>query len=330
MTEQTEATQTLAEELQRAFDAAKEPEAVEAVKEEAVEPEEEAAEEQDSSEEQEAEETTEDEFPLIPNEMSDAEKEAFQALLDSDDPEKRVAAEILIERYNSLKKGFYKKTEDYSKATKELKDIQQVFAPFEQQFKSSGITKAQYLQNMVQWEQALHTQPVDAVKQIMQTFGVKPEQLGVSSEKVDYDEDFAYDEDNKLAQRIDALEKRNQQLESLVANQPVQAQLESFKNATDPQGNLKHPHFEEVKQFMGTLIQSGKAQTLEDAYSKAIRVIVDESSEPKDVVDVDSIRLKVAKSKRAAKSVKTAGSRPDFSKMTVEQELAARLKMSNS
>lgn len=317
-------TQTLAQELQAAFDNSNKPQEEDVVEDIVDEAEETSEETSEETTEDAPEDQVEKEFPLVPNEMSTEEKEAFQALLDSDDPDKRVAAEILIERYNNLKKGFYAKTEKFANETKELKDIQQVFKPFEQAMQQNGISKAAYMANMVHWEQALNHDPVTTVKQIMQKYGVTPDKIGASSNNVDFDDNFDYDNNKEVL----GLKEQIQQLKIQVANQPVQAQLESFANATDLSGNLKHPHYKEVAPFMGTLIQTGKAQTLEEAYAKAIRVINDESSEPKDVVNVDLIKQRVAKSKRAAKSVRTSGTRPDFSKMSVSEELTARLQMS--
>ena len=49
--------------------------------------------------------------------------------------------------------------------------------------------------------------------------------------------------------------------------------VESFVKAVDENGNSVHPHFEDVKSVMGQLLSSGIAQTIEDAYDKAVWMV---------------------------------------------------------
>lgn len=51
------------------------------------------------------------------------------------------------------------------------------------------------------------------------------------------------------------------------------AQIEAFQTATLPDGSPKHPHFEAVKLAMGSLLSSGKAKTLDEAYAIAAKPI---------------------------------------------------------
>lgn len=58
------------------------------------------------------------------------------------------------------------------------------------------------------------------------------------------------------------LHERFQQTE----NQQIESTLSAF--ASDP----KHPYFQDVREDMGLLLSNGKAKTLEEAYSKAVRM----------------------------------------------------------
>ena len=326
-TESTEATLSLGDELRKAFaeqETNQTEEIEDAVQEEAEGQEEEVAETNEEVTE-EAVEEEEDEFPLIPKDMSKEEQEHFKALLESDNEELRVGAEIFLERYNNLKKGFYDKSQKFAEATKELKDINSVFEPFKQVMAQGGVSKAQYLQNMIQWEQALHQDPVNTVKKIMAQFNVDAKKLGFTQDYDEYNDDFTDDEDNVILKKLEALEARNKKLESQIANQPVLTQIENFKNATTAEGKLQHPLFDEVAPLMGSIIQSGKATTLEQAYSMAIKLTDNNAPEQTPSVDLDRIRQKVAKARKAGKGVKTSGARKDFSQMTLKEELQARL-----
>ena len=59
-------------------------------------------------------------------------------------------------------------------------------------------------------------------------------------------------------------QQQNQQVAS------TQSMIDQFAQAKDEQGNLKHPHFASVRDTMGVLINSGKAQGLDQAYEMAI------------------------------------------------------------
>ena len=45
-------------------------------------------------------------------------------------------------------------------------------------------------------------------------------------------------------------------------------QISTFAQSTDAKGNLKYPHFEQLRVKMGNLIDAGEAKGLEDAYAK--------------------------------------------------------------
>jgi len=349
---ETPVNTTLRDELTAALNAANEKQQAEAQAEagDAAQDEEaQAAEEQDDEEvdseevaEDEAEgdevaEQVEKEFPVIPNDMSDEEKEIFQNMLDSDNEEIQLAAQLFLDRYNNLKRGFYDKAKASAEATKEMEKIDHLFAPFDGFMQQRGIDRATYMGNMIKWEQALSQQPVETLKQLMNQYKVSPKDLGakLGYEDDEDENDFEYDEDygnNKKSKKEAALEKRIELLENQIANQPVQVQLDNFKSATDPQtGELKHPRYEEVKQIMGALIQQGKASTLEIAYKKAIRALDEESSEPpissvSKTSSVDAARKKVAQARKANKSVTNkGGNRVDYSKMSLRQELQAHM-----
>lgn len=298
--------------------------AEEETEKESAEQEAEGAEEGD--EDDEAEAKAEEEFPLIPNNWSQEEKDAFQGLLDSDDPDKRMAAEIMLERYNSFKKTFFEKTQQYAKETKEYKEINSVFEPVQQLMQTNGVNKADYIKNMMQWESMLARDPVNGVKAVMAKFGVKPEQI-VPRKKDDFDfEDDDLTEDTNNVNNNYVSKQELEELRTAIANQPLLAQVAQFANATDSSGKLLHPRFEEVKPIMGQIIQTKKAATLEEAYRKAVKIFDDEQpSDNEPAVNIDKIRQKVKQARKAQKGVKTGSGKPDLSRMSIKEELMARM-----
>ena len=288
-------------------------------------------EDDDALSEEEAEAKTEEDFPLIPNNWSEQEKEAFQDLLDSDDEDKRVAAEILLERYNSFKKTYFKKTEELASQSKEMKPIIDLFQPFEATMTTNGVDKATYIKNMITWEMSLQRDPVNTLKQIAQKFNVPLENLSPQRKRDEYDFDEEDLTESLPNGKVNELEQEIAQLRTQIANQPIEAQIRQFEVATDAEGKLLHPHFAEVKPIMGQLIQqSGNTLTLENAYKKAIKVldvnVEAESDDTETAIDLDKIRQKVKKAKKASKGVTTKGGKTDFTSMTLKDELKARMK----
>lgn len=288
---------------------------------------------EDEQEEEPEEESEADRlFALVPKDWSESEQEAMVALIDSDDPDKQAAADVLIKRHNEMKKAFHDKSMKFANTNKELESINNVFKPYEQTMQQSGLTKAQYMQNMIQWEQALKTNPVATVKQIMQSFDVKPQALikEFGGADIDLDEDFDYSDMSDSNSEVNSLKQELQELRSQIANQPLQEQIKSFETATDEEGNLLHPNFKQVAPVMGALIQSGQATTLKDAYSKAMKAAGQEDgATDTEAANLDRIRQKVAKSKRAQRSSKSSSGAPDFSNMSLGEELALRMKQAN-
>ena len=78
---------------------------------------------------------------------------------------------------------------------------------------------------------------------------------------------------NSFAKRIAEMEQSLANQQAYIRQQQTQTAnqaFEDFTNAKDDAGNLKHPHWEEVRSDMANLIQKGICTTLEDAYERAI------------------------------------------------------------
>jgi hypothetical protein len=66
-----------------------------------------------------------------------------------------------------------------------------------------------------------------------------------------------------------------QQQAQASTQQQLQSTLESFSKATNADGSPKHPWFDTVRVTMGQLMAGGQAQSIEDAYAKAVKPIED-------------------------------------------------------
>lgn len=275
-------------------------------------------------------EEVEKEMPLIPNNWSDDEKEAFEALVNSDDEDKQIAAQILLERYNSLKKGFFAKTKAAAEATKSIKEFDDVFAAFDANLKQAGVSRAQYISSLINEVKSLAANPAQKVKELITTYKLSAKDLGFDS----YDDDFAYDVDNN--QESDIIKELKDQIQSLqtqIKSQPYETQILQFAQAKNENGELLYPHFSndnsnQVRSIMGGILQSNPNAALDQAYKQAVKALDLEATEQTDdevpSVDINAIKEKVAKKRKAAQGVKAGGKKIAPSEMSLRDELMSK------
>jgi len=78
-----------------------------------------------------------------------------------------------------------------------------------------------------------------------------------------------------LKQQIQALQEQLQQVTqstTQMQSNTVQVQVDTFKNATDADGKLLHPHFDAVESEMAMVVQGKPGTSLADAYDAAVYI----------------------------------------------------------
>jgi len=278
-------------------------------------------EEASESEPEETEEAESDkadeEFPLIPKDMSAEEKEILENLMESENENERLAAEVLIARYESMKKAFYKKTQDIAEKRKSFEGIEEAFKPMKALLEANNMSNADFTKALINEYIQLNQNPADKMKNWVKQYNLKPSDLGFD----DYD-DFEYNDS-----KSEEIRQSNPQMtEEQIRNATKIAQ---FAEATNTEGKLMHPHFDKVRSTMGVLVGKQPNLSLADAYKKAVAIegLQADKEQPKEdeyKVDIEAIRKRAKQAKKASKSVKTNSNKPDFSKMSITEELLAR------
>ena len=292
------------------------PEALIEEKEEIVENENEIVEQEtqgnndalEKSEKEQSEEVNqiEEEFKLIPKEWKKEEKEKFEAVLNN--PETKEAAEVLISRYENLRKDYHRKAGERAEFAKQVSSWDEIFDDrAKEALKARGIEAPEYVKRLLSVEQSLITNPAPTIKKLMEAYRVDPKQF-VSNESndevVDYDKTIT-----ELKKEVAQLKQGNVQNETNIAarqDAEIAKQIRDFKFAIDESGEPKHPLFEEAYDEMSSLIVKGKAKTLEEAYelSPTVKLAkMQEEAERKREVDLQEEKRKVAKAKKEAKGI---------------------------
>ena len=183
----------------------------------------------------------------------------------------REAQEFMLKRDKEMTADYTRKTQEVAEQRKSFESLDKVIAPMRQQISASGISEAEYIARLLNADTALRNNPKMALKQLAQAYGI---------DLANYENEAG--EWNDPDPQISQLQQQNQailaelnqfkQQNLLTARQQTETQINSFAEAKDEKGNLKHPHFEKVRARMGNLIDAKEAQGLEDAYAKAIRL----------------------------------------------------------
>lgn len=214
---------------------------------------------QDEKGESEPESKTEEDKPTPvspPNSWTAEAKEKFSDL----DP--AIQQEVL-KREADYSKGLEKNA---SKA-KLADEFEGTVAPYRAMMAASNVTPNEAVQQLMNTWYLLETTQPDQKRQLIldlaQRYGVELNQSSQGNNEDEY-----VDPDIKaLRDEVSSLKNQQQsqiQQAQLTQTQALQAQIQAFQD--DP----KNEHFETVKAEMSALLQSGKAQTLEDAYSQAL------------------------------------------------------------
>lgn len=180
------------------------------------------------------------------------------------------AQRTIARRAADMEKHFHQRNQEFSTKEQEYGAINEALAPLEQGLQSAGISKPDYVKRLVEADRRLSQDPVGAIKWLMQGYGVTPQHLSGQGNGGQRQPNPEYQALVQEIQRLKGTLGNFQQQQAAAEQQSAMSAIEAFQNATDPSGNPKHPHFEQVREFMGQLIEAGRASDLETAYDMAV------------------------------------------------------------
>ena len=243
------------------------------------------------------------------------DKAAFEALPHD-------AKERLLRLNKGMEADYTRKTQEAAEIRRHAEPLLQAVSPFNEYLtavgQQLGAQPAQLVHNLIATEYMLRTgtpeQKAAALAKIAASYGIAPQPMGTA----DGQQPQATQPDpyvNHLYQQFPAIDSRLARLEqtdSQYQNERIALQVESFQTAKGPDGQLKHPYFEDVRPHMAALMQSGQAQTMEEAYEIAAAPIVrhlQSSQSVRQEAEEKARREAIEKAQRAA-PVRAGGSAP--------------------
>jgi len=238
----------------------------------------------------------------------------------------REAQEFLLKRHKDMEADYTRKTQEVAHTRRQFDEQQQILAPIAEDLAMLGADSNAFMRQQVAWAQAFKADPNSAITRLAEAYGLDIAQVAQSQQDVD-------PQVQSLQSEIAAMKAQQQQ--SLQTQQQTEQnrllqEIQDFAEDKDDSGNLKHPHFEEIKAEMGQVIQAGMATGLDDAYAKVAAMKGLQATEPqRSITEAKSKpadqKAKVRRAKRAATGVKTSGTKnkPVSEDMSLEDEIAA-------
>ena len=209
-------------------------------------------------------------------------------------------AEYANQRESEYKKG----VSTYKAEADRAKSYENAIAPYAQDLQRRGIQPTQYIENLVRAEQILsnagYDQKVQVFQKLASDYGIQLNGNGQVTQLDPYTQQLM-NQLNMVNQEVSSIKGRFAQEE----NQRLMGEIERVRSDVE-----KFPHFDVVREEMAQLLELGKAQDLETAYKKAVRMNDDVWALEQDrlLKDAKQSAVKaqqVAKAKAAAVSPKS-------------------------
>lgn len=180
---------------------------------------------------------------------------------------------IIARRESERDKGFTTKSQELAKKYEDSKAVADLIDREMPNLKAQGITAQQGIQQMIELNKFAQRDPAGYIKHVAGLTGVDLRTLVPKTQEPQGD---VYTDPAMTALQNEITSLKNavsSQIHNAEAAQHHDAQntITDFENAKDEAGNLKHPHFQEVRGVMGMLIESGQAQDIQSAYDQAVR-----------------------------------------------------------
>mgnify|MGYP003145449229 FL=1 len=179
------------------------------------------------------------------------------------------AQHLLYDRHKELEGDYTKKTQGVAKYRKRQEALDEIMKPYLADFQRAGMDEIGAVRQLFAAHDYLRKDPKQAIQWLAKNYGVDMSEVGMDTAE----DEYADPQVKALQQQVAQLQgflNQQQQTQMQSVQQDTQSMIDKFASAKDADGNLKYPHFSEVRDRMGVLIQGNQAQDLESAYEMAI------------------------------------------------------------
>lgn len=174
------------------------------------------------------------------------------------------------QEYARLEESFQKGKAEWAQKAEKFNRYEELVSPHRNRLSLAGTDEFRYVQGLITADEMLRgPNASQALGEIARMYGLNVPQANP--------QDAGRPQWDPSAQVLPQVAALQQQLQNLVedkenaAKQQALSEVETFRNAKDETGNLRHLYFDNVKDLMHALLSSGQAESLEDAYERAAR-----------------------------------------------------------
>jgi hypothetical protein len=172
-------------------------------------------------------------------------------------------AEYANQRESEYKKG----VSTYKAEADRARGYEEAIAPFVPELQAQNISPAAWINNLGRAHMVLskapYEQKVQMFQRLAQDYGIQLNGEGVAPIQQDAYTQQLMNQLNQVNQEVSNIKGRFAQEE----NQRLMGEIERIRSDVE-----KFPHFDVVREEMAQLLELGKAQDLETAYKKAVRM----------------------------------------------------------
>jgi hypothetical protein len=238
----------------------------EVVKEDREEPAEISAESESEDSHEEAQEAAEEVKPVT---RPSTWKKEYVQIWDKMEAGEQISKEDFTKfaEYANQRESEYKKgVSTYKAEADRARSYEEAIAPFAPDLQKRGIEPTAYIQNLAKADQILSNAPYEQKVQLFQRlaadYGIQLNGNGQAQQLDPYTRQLM-SQLNQVNQEVSSIKGRFAQEE----NQRLMGEIERVRSDVE-----KYPHFDVVREEMAQLLELGKAQDLETAYKKAVRM----------------------------------------------------------
>ena len=257
-------------------------------------------------------------------------------------PEARAHLDALLPELEETYSYTGRRDQEFAQYRKMFDPIGNAIGPYVQQFQMNGMTPEAGITQTLAFADALARNPDNTFPTLAQMY--KPQNagqviqalaqawgadLGQVTQEQPYIDPAVQQMLGGLTQRFSTIEQalfhqhqQGQQAQQAAVLQEIQA----FETATDESGAQKHPHFRTVFEDMVQLVQLGRARSVGDAYTMAVRLNPELSASIGEKQALDSAARQTAAAKQAQGASRNVSGKPngrDTAPSSIEEAMRA-------
>lgn len=233
----------------------------------------------------------------------------------------RPLQEEVLRRETDLRRHLTTESEQIAQAKRTYSGIDEALAPYSEQLRLANVQPGQVVGHLMAWQQYLDRDPVSALHQLAQSYGLDLRQLAnVETQALP----VVSPELQEMRRTVEALKREREQeryAQHAALTSSIESEVQGFAMAVDANGHQLRPYVDNVVDEMLLLVpqvrannpQAGIQQLLQEAYDRAVWANPSTRQlelQRRQQADQSVIRAKAEKAQRAAKLVSGAANGP--------------------